>query len=49
MCVFCMFLPVFEKIRTYSASKHGIGTHAIASRSNLQFLEAASAGELPQS
>ena len=39
----------FEKIGTYSASKHGIGTHAKATRSNLQFLDAASAGELPQS
>jgi len=42
-------LLVFGKTKTYSVSKHGIGTHAKASRSNLQFLETASAGELPQS
>jgi len=46
------FLALIVKCQeqsTYSESKHGIGTHAKASKSKWQFLETASAGERPQS
>ncbi len=50
--VFIVYRSIIEHSggkKTYSASKHGIGTHAKASKSKWQFLETASAGERPQS